>query len=212
MSEQSRARLLVPLAALSLVVLAGCGGGGSTAAAAAGAGGASGGASTTVAGSAANGVPVEMQAYVACLKQHGVDLPANGRFFGSRNGQAGQSGQGEASSPPSSFQLGNSSAPASSPSIDRAKLQAARDACADLLPEGATFGDGFTGRAGGADASAFNAYRSCMADHGVTIGGQNGGAPVSIDRTSDTFKSANAVCAPLLPNGGQGFGTQGTTP
>jgi hypothetical protein len=170
-----------------------------------------------------------MQAYVACLKQHGVDLPTNGRFFGNRNGQGGQ---GEASSPPSSFQLGaptqtqgqtqtgNSSTPASPPaSIDRAKLQAVRDACADLLPEGATFGGGFAGRAGGADASAFNAYRSCMSDHGVTIGGgqngqngQNGGAPVSIDRNNDTFKSANAVCAPLLPNGGQGFGTQGTTP
>ena len=151
-----------------------------------------------------------MQAYVACLKQHGVDLPANGRFFGNRNGQ---SGEGGASSPPSSLQLG-----APPPSIDRAKLQAARDACVDLLPEGATFGGGFAGRGGGADASAFNAYRSCMSDHGVTIsggqngGGQNGGAAVSIDRNSDTFKSANAVCAPLLPNGGQGFGTQGTTP
>ena len=187
-----------------------------------------------------------MQAYAACLKQHGVDLPATGRVFGSRNGQGGQ-GEG-ASSPPSSFQLGgppetqvqtqtgNSSTPASPPpSIDRAKLQAARDACADLLPEGATFGGGFAGRAGGADATAFNAYRSCMSDHGVTIGGgqsggaqngsgQNGGAPVSIDRNSDTFKAANAVCAPLLPQGGQGFAggqggqtgqggnTQGTTP
>jgi hypothetical protein len=181
-----------------------------------------------------------MQAYVACLKQHGVDLPANGRLFGNRNGQGGQ-GEG-ASSPPSSFQLGsppqtqsgNSGAPPSPPpSIDRAKLQAARDACADLLPEGATFGGGFGGGAGGADSSAFNAYRSCMSDHGVTIpggqngGGQTGGPPASIDRNTDAFKSANAVCAPLLPNGGQGFGggqgnpggqtgqgssTQGTTP
>ena len=183
-----------------------------------------------------------MQAYVACLKQHGVDLPANGRLFGNRNGQGGQGGQGEgAGSPPSSFQLGsppqtrvqtqtgNSGTPSSPPpSIDRAKLQAARDACAALLPEGATFGGGF------------NAYRSCMSDHGVTIsggqngggqngGGQNGGAPVSIDRNSDSFKAANAVCAPLLPQGGQGFAggqgnggqggqtgqggnTQGTTP
>ena len=63
--------------------------------------------------------------------------------------------------------------------------------------------------------SAFNAYRSCMSDHGVTIPGrQNGrartaaGAPVSIDRNSDTFKAANDVCASLLPNGGQGFGGQ----
>ena len=50
-----------------------------------------------------------------------------------------------------------------------------------------------------------------------------------IDRNSDAFKAANAVCAPLLPQGGQGFAggqgnggqggqtgqggnTQGTTP
>ena len=65
-----------------------------------------------------------------------------------------------------------------------------------------------------------------MSDHGVTIGGgqngsaqngsgQNGAPPVSIDRNSDTFKAANAVCAPLLPQGGQGGqggNTQGTTP
>src|SRR4029077_5259136 len=165
-------------------------------------------------GSSRDAVPAAMQAYVACLKQHGVDLPSNGRVFGNRNGQGGQ-GEG-ASSPPGSFQLGGapqtqaqtqtgtSGTPASPPpSIDRAKLQAARDACADLLPEGATFGGGFAGRAGGADATAFNAYRSCMSDHGVTIGrgqngsGQNGGAPPSIDRNSDAFNAANAVCAPL---------------
>ena len=52
---------------------------------------------------------------------------------------------------------------------------------------------------------------------------------MSIDRNSDTFKAANTVCAPLLPQGGQGFAggqgnggqggqtgqggnTQGTTP
>ena len=42
-----------------------------------------------------------MQAYVVCLKQHGVDLPANGRVFGIRNGQGGQ----VEGSPPGSFQL-----------------------------------------------------------------------------------------------------------
>ncbi len=174
-----------------------------------------------------------MQAYVDCLKKNGVDLPANG--FGGRNGAPGGApgGNGQSSAgatPPGSFQLGgapqtqtgggtatnggngNGGAP---PSFDREKFQAAQQACADLLPEGATFGNGFPGGGpgGGIDNSAFNAYRSCMSDHGVTIperqnGENSSGAPVSIDRNSDAFKAANDVCASLLPNGGQGFGGQ----
>ena len=219
-------RLLVPLALLSLFALAGCGGGSSAAAA----GGDGSSASTTAAGST-SGVPAEMQAYVDCLKKNGVDLPANGRFFGPGGGQ-GAAGDAPTGQAPPSFQsgearqtqggqvqtqAGNGGAP---PSFDREKFQVAQQACASLLPKGATFGNGFPGRGagGGIDNSAFNAYRSCMSDHGVTLparqNGQNGQstststAPVSIDRNSDAFKAANGVCAPLLPNGGQGFGGQ----
>src|SRR5262249_29607277 len=144
--------------------------------------------------------------------------------------------QSESSAPPS-LQLGGapqtqvqgqgnaSNAPASPPpSFDRSKFQAAQQACASLLPEGASFGPFGGGQGGGPNASAFNAYRSCLSDHGVTLprrqNGQaaNGGSasssspPVSIDRNSDAFKAANTVCAPLLPNGGQGGTTQGTNP
>ncbi len=231
MSEQKRARLFVLLAALSLVVLAGCGGGGSTAAASP---------AGTATDSAASGVPTEMQPYAACLKQHGVDLPAGGRFQGGgegagQGGQGGQDGQGRV--PPASFQLGqsqtstgssNGSSNASPPaSFDRSAFQAARQACADLLPEGATAfgGPGFGGGgastgAGGASSSAFNAYRSCMSDHGVTLPARGQGQsasssvapPVSIDRNSAAFKAANDVCSALLPTPQQGAPTQGTTP
>ncbi len=59
-----------------------------------------------------------------------------------------------------------------------------------------------------------------MSDHGVTLpdrqngqNGENGGAPVSIDRDSATFKAANDVCAALLPAPQQGDApTQGTNP
>ena len=170
-----------------------------------------------------------MQPYIACLKKNGIDLP-NGGFFGgrNRNGQGGQNAQGEGSAPPSlqlggapqtqaQGQSGGNGAPASPPpSFDRSKFQAAQQACASLLPEGATFGPFGGGQGGGANASAFNAYRSCMSDHGVTLPSRQNGQsasssspPVSIDRNSDAFKAANTVCAPLLPNGGQGFGGQG---
>jgi hypothetical protein len=224
-NEQKRARLFVSLAALSLIVLAGCGGGGSNAAASP---------AGTATDSASSGVPAEMEPYAACLKQHGVDLPAGGRFQGGgAGGQAGAGGQGgQGGAPPGSFQLGQSQTSTASstgsseasppPSIDRSKFEAARQACADLLPEGAAafggpgFGPGGGATGGGANASAFNAYRSCMSDHGVTIpegqGNQPAQPPASIDRNTDSFKAANDVCSSLLPNGGQGFVTPGTNP
>ena len=141
------------MALLSLVALAGCGGGGGSPAAAAAGGGSS--ASTTATGGT-SGVPAEMQAYVDCLKKNGVDLPAGG--FGGGNGAPpggapganGQSAAGE--TPPGSFQLGGNRRPrpaaamhergngngGAPPSFDREKFQAAQQACADLLPEGAT--------------------------------------------------------------------------
>jgi hypothetical protein len=162
------------LAALSIVLLAACGGGSASA-------------DTSNAGA----VPADMQKFLDCMKEQGVEVPTGARF---------QRGSGTAEAPPAS--------------IDRSKLDAAREACGDLLPEGAVFGGpGAGGRAGGVDATAFNAYRSCMSDHGVTIPErQPDQVPVSIDRGSDSFKAANDVCAPLLPNGGEGFVTEGTNP
>jgi hypothetical protein len=145
-----------------------------------------------------------MQKFVDCMKQQGVEIPSGARF---------QRESAATEVPPSS--VTSNDAPPSA-SIDRTKLDAAREACSDLLPEGAVFGGpGAGSRGGGVDASAFEAYRSCMSDHGVTIPERQPDqqqAPVSIDRGSDSFKAANDVCAPLLPNGGQGFATEGTNP
>ena len=162
-------------------------------------------------------MPADMQEYLDCMKQQGVELP---------NGAGFQLGAGGGEAPPGTLQLGQGQAPqgqagngAAPPSFDTSKLQAAQEACGDLLPEGANFGGpgGFGGaNGGGVDTSAFNAYRSCMSDHGVTIperqDNQLDQPPASIDRDSDSFKSANDVCASLLPNGGQGTVTQGTNP
>jgi hypothetical protein len=179
------------LAALSIVLLAACGGGASTAEASS---------PDDTANVDADAVPAEMQEFLDCMKEHGVELSDGARF---------QRGAGSGEAPPASFQPNDGSPPVS---IDRGKVDAAREACGDLLPEGAVFG-GPGGPAGrdGADASAFNAYRSCMSDHGVTIP-EPDQAPVSIDRSTDSFKAAHEVCAPLLPNGGQGFVTEGTNP
>ena len=190
MSERNRIRIWVPLAALSIVLLAACGGGGSTAAAS------SPDDSANPTSASADGAPADMQKFVDCMKQQGVEIPTGARF-----------------------QRGSGTAEAPAASIDSSKLQAAQEACGDLLPEGANFGGpgGFGGaNGGGVDTSAFNAYRSCMSDHGVTIperqDNQPDQPPASIDRDSDSFNAANDVCASLLPNGGQGTVTQGTNP
>ncbi|HMK10310.1 MAG TPA: hypothetical protein VK461_01875, partial [Acidimicrobiales bacterium] len=100
MSERAWPRLVVLLAASSVLLLAACGGGGSSTAAAAPAASPN---DTTASGASPN-VPAEMQAYVACLKDHGVTLPTGGRFGPGGNGGNGQGEVGQA--PPDSFQLG----------------------------------------------------------------------------------------------------------
>ncbi len=218
MREPNRFRIWVPLAALSIVLLAACGGGGSTAAAS------SPDDSANTTSASADGAPADMQKFLDCMKEQGVELPDGGRFQQGAGGEAppgtfqlgqGQPGQGQPGQGQQG-QAGNGSPPAS---FDSSKLQAAQEACGDLLPEGANFGGpgGFGGaNGGGVDTSAFDAYRSCMSDHGVTIperqDNQPAQPPASIDRNSDSFKAANDVCASLLPNGGQGSVTQGTNP
>ncbi len=207
MSKHGLARVSVPLAALALVALAGCGGGGGSPAAAASPD------DTNTTSASADGASADMQDFLDCMKEQGVELPDGAGF---------QQGAGGGEAPPGTFQLGqgqqgrNGSPP---PSFDTSKLQAAQEACGDLLPEGANFGGpgGFGGaNGGGVDTSAFDAYRSCMSDHGVTIperqDNQPDQPPASIDRDSDSFKAANDVCASLLPTGGQGTVTQGTNP
>jgi hypothetical protein len=152
-----------------------------TAPAAAAAGGA-----TTVAGAAAdpaqNGSrptidPVAMKAYTDCMTTNGVDIAAGG--FGGRNGGGGGRNGGQQdpnAAPPSSTSVDPNAAPTTT--IDQAKLDAARTACADKRPAG--MGRGGQGGQGGPNNQAFTAYRSCLTDHGLTLptrnpGGQQGG-------------------------------------
>ena len=87
----------------------------------------------------------------------------------------------------------------------------------DLLPEGADFGGPASavvrvGRRDCVQRLPIVHVRSRRDDPRAAGRPARSGAPVSIDRDSDTFKAANDVCAPLLPNGGQGFVTEGTNP
>jgi hypothetical protein len=157
------------LALSAPLALSACGGGSSSKAAA------SGSTTTTVKGSTSR------TALSDCLKQHGVTLPAG--FGGGGNG--GPPPSGTPGSPPAGGTPG--SLPAG---VDQQKLQAAFKAC------GGT-GNGFPG--GGQNSQAFQAYTSCLSDHGVKVPKQTGSTPATFDRTSAAFVAANKVCAALLP-------------
>jgi hypothetical protein len=89
-------------------------------------------------------------AYLTCLRQHGFNVPTARPAAPPTARPTGR---------PSGFGAGN------------ATFQKARQACASLRPAGG-FGFG-----GGRFAAAFQAFRSCMASHGVTIPATRPAAP-----------------------------------
>lgn len=144
--------------------------------------------SADTAGTAPSANQAAFQAYRDCMAQHGVNMPQRGQ-----RGQ-GQADQGQGSSGPGGFG-------GTIPGVDQATMQAAQDACKDLRPSG--------GPGGGSGNPAFQAYASCMKDHGVAIptrgqGSASSAPPSTIDRNSDAFKTANDACQALLPNTGAG--------
>jgi hypothetical protein len=165
---------------LALVVLvAGCGSGGGSKANA--------GATSTSTTTAPAGAGFEQ--YRDCLSQHGVDLPEGRRPGGmatgtSDGGPRPDAGQGQR--PPRSLPE----------DVDQATFEAAQQACQSLRPQG-----GFGGGPGG--GAAFDAYASCLGDHGVTTttvaDGQQPQGP-GFDRNDPNFAEANTTCAALLPS------------
>jgi hypothetical protein len=137
-------------------------------------------------GGTANAVPSgdqgAFQAYADCLRQHGVTVTApSGRARpsgGVRPSGVRPSGRGF---PGGAF---GTEAP---PGVDQSTWDAAQQACAGLRP---SFGRG-------AGSSAFQAYRNCLREHGVTASG----GPAGFDTADPKVASAMAICAPLRPSG-----------
>lgn len=130
------------------------------------------------------------QAYRDCLSQHGVTLPSRQRNqSGGSNASASGADQSGAPRGPGGFN-GQFSLP---PGVDQSTFDAAQQACANLRPTGG----------GGRGGAAAAAYRSCLADHGVTVPSTSSGGPLpSIDRNDPNFAAANQACRALLPNRG----------
>ena len=130
------------------------------------------------------------EAYTACLRQHGVNVPDRPPRTDGTQGTAGTGptttrvrGNGNGGTRPSTTLP---------PGVDASTFEAARQACQSQLPA-----NGGPGGPGGQNSSAFQAYTSCLKDHGVTLPA-NGGFG-GVNRDDPAFKAADAVCAPLRP-------------
>jgi hypothetical protein len=124
-------------------------------------------------------------AFAACLRDHGVDLPERPRPTDGTGGPP-------SSRPPGTGGTQSSRPPGSRPStslpagVDPAKVAAAREACQSLQPA--------RPGAEGQQSQAFQAYASCLKDHGVTF------MPGTPERDDPAFKAADAICGVLRPS------------
>jgi len=137
----------------------------------------------------------DFAAYRACLQQHGVTLPSF---------SPGARPSGSFSRPPGGFSRppGASRGPGGdgggfggfgSPNPSTSAAQAA---CASLAPAGG-FGGGRT-----ISATTFAAFKSCMADKGVTITVTDPQQALrALDRTVAATAAALKVCQPILGTG-----------
>jgi hypothetical protein len=177
-----RARLGVPLALAVIAaggLIAACGSASSTSTSSAAA-------SATAASSTSSGAGTARRtALVACLKTHGVTLPARpaGGFR-----------------PPTGTGTGSSTTPRPNGGFFRSnpKMQAALKAC------GANFGGGLGGGRflGRVSHTAVTSYATCLRQHGVSVPAPNfsGKGPVfpASIRSSAKFPAASRACQSLL--------------
>jgi hypothetical protein len=187
------------------VVLAACGGGSKTATSA-----------TTTTPTTATGRGAAAAAYVTCMKNHGVTLPAGTGPFGFGGGGRRGAGAGGGSVPTGGSTPTTGSAPRTFPSttlpagVTEAQYQAAQKACVSALPRGGNL----------ANNTQFAAYYNCLnsyltANGGTTLpplaqgGGLGGlfgrGGPGAADGSSPSTTSnpmlaaAMAHCVALRP-------------
>jgi hypothetical protein len=156
---------------------------------------------TTVGGNGRSGSA--LTAFRSCMSSYGITLPTR-----VRTGPPGDGGSPPSTTPGETrprglgFGGGNLANRFATPpaGVDPAKYATALAGCKSKLPTGGN----------PLNNSAFQAYRSCLQDHGVTLS-TTGGAG-SINRNDPKVKAAMTKCQALLPAGGFGRPTTTTAP
>jgi len=183
------------------LLLAACGGGGSHASAAT----TNNSTTTTPGGGRGAGFGSALTAFRDCMSSQGITLPqrtprstvpgetrpsftpgSGGGGFGGAGGGFGGGFANRFATPPAG--------------VDASKYATAYNACKSKLPT-------FNGNGGGfLNSTAFQAFFSCMKDHGVTVNANNF---QSLNRSDPKVQSAMNICRAALPQGG--FGRGGST-
>lgn len=138
-----------------------------------------------------------LKSFQKCMKAHGVrlTLPKN-RGGAPGDGNAGPPG---GFTPPTGGNVPSGAFPGRGfgggkpKGVSTKTYNSAQKACADKLP---SFG---AGGPNGQNSQDFQAYLSCLSDHGVKVP-TNGGLR-NIDPNDSTFQEANKTCGALLPQG-----------
>ena len=189
----ARAGAFVAVLASGALALTACSSSGSSSADAKPSGSAS-GSSTASAGAGRGGNSQAMEAYRQCLSQHGVTMPT----FKRPSGGARPSGR-----PSGGYGggFGGGGFPGFGGASPDAATQKALQDCASKRPQ---FGG--RGGQGGFNSSAFQAFTSCLKDHGVTLptaspgaGGRGYSGFRGVDTADPKTAKAYAACKPLLP-------------
>jgi hypothetical protein len=146
---------------------------------------------STTSASAGTGTSASRTALAACLRKHGVSLPA-GRGPGAGVPPAGAPGGGSGGPPPGGGPPSGSGFPGGG--AGGAKFRAALKACGANFPAG--------GRRPGFSRQAIQKYVTCVRQHGYNLPNPNvsGNGPVfpSNIRSSAKFQSASKACQSLL--------------
>lgn len=173
---------------VGVLALAACGGGSSHSVSGSSA-------TTTTVPGGGGGFGNRLAGFRTCMANHGITLPRRRRPSGTDGSTPGTGGGRDGGG---GFFGGGGGAAFQQPpaGVDPQKYQTALDACRSQLPTGGNFNN-----------SAFQAYRSCLHDHGVTLpaGGQ-ATTGTTFDRAK--LRAAMQACRALLP---AGFGRNSTT-
>ncbi|MGZ4239856.1 MAG: hypothetical protein ACXVHB_24510 [Solirubrobacteraceae bacterium] len=161
--------------------------------------------SSSTSASTGSGSSTGRAALAACLKQHGITLPAGRPGAGAPPG--GAPGAGSGNPPAGAPGSGSGNPPAGGPPSgfpggagNNSKFRAALKACGANFPAG--------GRRGGFNRQNIQKYVTCVRQHGYNLpnpdfSGKGPVFPANI-RTNKKFQSASKSCQTLLapPQGG----------
>jgi hypothetical protein len=206
-SRTRRLSALTLTVAITALCVAACGSSSST-----GSSSAAASASSSSSASKSGGGSFNRSKFEACLKSHGVTLPARPAGAGGGEGGGaggGAPGSGSGTRPRGGFFFGGGGGAGAGRFANNPKLRAALQACGG--------GRGFTGRRFTLSHAAVTKFVACVKAHGYNLpapnfSGKGGVFPRNIESNKKFQAAAKACASDLRPAGAPGPGGAGAPP